>query len=54
MTAGDAFPYDTDELGGLVALAREQGFLTDEEIVGRLEGVELTRQQFEDFCGGSG
>ena len=51
MTASDAFPYDTDELGGLVALAREQGFLTDEEIVGKLEGVGLTRQQFEDFCG---
>ena len=51
VTAGDAFPYDTDELGGLVALAREQGFLTDEEIVGELEDVELTRRQFEDFCG---
>ena len=50
VTAGDAFRCDTDELGGLVALAGEQGFLTDEEIVGRLEGVELTRQQFKDFC----
>ena len=52
MTAGEASsPYGTDRLGGLVALAREQGVLSDEEIVGGLEDIELTRRQFEDFCG---
>jgi RNA polymerase primary sigma factor len=47
-SAGDGRP-DAAELQGLVAEGVERGFLTHDEIAAALEGVELTKEQIEDF-----
>ena len=46
----EAGPPDGEELRRLVADGLEKGFLTNDEIAAALEGVELTREQSEDFC----
>ncbi len=40
---------DSEELGGLIALGRERGYLTFEEISGTLEEVEVTKEQVRDL-----
>jgi RNA polymerase primary sigma factor len=45
----EAGPPVEDELRRLVADGLEKGFLTYDEIAAALEGVELTREQSEDF-----
>jgi RNA polymerase primary sigma factor len=45
----EAGPPDAEELRQLVADGLEKGFLTYDEIAAALEGVELTREQSEDF-----
>src|SRR3954451_11371214 len=40
---------DIEELHKLVTEGQEKGFLSYDEIVAGLEGVELTKEQVEDF-----
>jgi hypothetical protein len=42
-------PADAEELPRLVADGLDKGFLTSDEIAAALEGIELTREQSEDF-----